>query len=290
MTEETHVWELPYATAIDLESEAYPLDIETVSHGEKPRLEMANRGKKPNVVIEKKGDTARVRVDWGDEDSIFGWFRWGRPARMTLHLPAGIGGKIAIGAGNIRIGVLDCGELRVETGAGNIHAGRITGRIDLDTSAGNIHVNDVDGGISAETSAGSIRIRVRGLEPGVHRIHSDAGSTRVDLAEGVHVDVQPNVAFGSAKVDVPSSPGAPAILQIGTSAGAVAVRPWTGERTTLPTQRGGPYRALPEPPRVTAAIEPRNVGDLERILEMVADGTLTPDQAGDLIAALPEES
>ena len=281
---DTHVWALPDAKEIDLASEAYPLDIETVSPGEKPRLEMADRGKKPNVAIEKKGDTVRVRVDWGDEDGIFGWFRWGRPARMTLHLPAGIRGKISIGAGNIRIGVLDCGDLRIETAAGNIQAGRVTGRLDLHTAAGSIQVNEIDGGISADTSAGSIKVRVRGLDPGDHRIHTDAGSSRVDLAEGVEVEVRPDVAFGSAKVDVPSRTGAAARLHIGTSAGSVAVRPWTGERTAVRTSKPlGPYRVLP------VAAEPQ-VDDLERILQMLADGKLTPDQAGELIAALPEQS
>jgi hypothetical protein len=279
---ETHVWELGDFREIELESAAYPLDVQTVDPGEAPRLEMRARGKKPNVEIDRSGDRVRVAIDW-DEGDIFGWLRWGRPARMTLHLPKGVRGRVAIGAGNVRIGVLDCEDLQVETGAGSIHAGRVTGRVALETSAGSIHVGELDGGIVARTNAGSIRVRILGLDPGTHTVHSEAGAVRVDVAEGLVLHVVPQVTFGHAKIEVRDTAGAAAVLEVGSSAGSVAVRPWAGMHG-MPQKvvEVGPYRT----PSPVTKPEKKEPGELERILEMVADGRLTPDQAGELIAAL----
>lgn len=276
---EITVWELGALRSIEFEAATFPLDVRTVEKGETPRIEMRNRGKQPNVAIEHAGDHVNVRIDWDDEDSIFGWFR--RPARMTLFLPAKVRGRVAIGAGNIRIlGELECEELAFETGAGSIHAQRVRGRMRFDTGAGSIQIEDLEGAVVARTNAGSIRVRVRHLDPGTHTVHSEAGSVRVDVAQGLPVHVIPQVAFGHVKVEIREVPDAAAHLEVGSSAGAVAVRPWPGMKASAHVDFG-PYRTSS-----LQTVKKQPSGELERILEMVADGTLTPDQAGELIAAL----
>jgi hypothetical protein len=281
-TNESQTWELGFSETpeIDLSAAGYPLDVETIEPGETPAVIVPNRGRPPQVRIHNEGNVVHVELDWDTSESILGWLKWGKPSRLIVKLPRGIRGRMKTGAGSIRVRDLRECDLALETGAGSIHAGHVTGRLALTTYAGSIHVDDAEGSVSLHTYAGSIRARIRDLDPGTHEVHSDAGSVRVELGPSTRVNVVPNVAFGHAKIDMPSYMDAAAILRVGSSAGSVSVRLWAdGSRSVRP--KGSPYR---EPaPRVF-----RNTGELERVLEMVADKKLTPDEAGEILRALGE--
>lgn len=290
-------WALPFGEVarLDLQADAFSIVVEAIGPGETPCIEIRKASRAPTVRVEREGETVRVSIRHDITGIPFiDWIPWSAASRLVVRVPPYLHARIYTGAGTIRATDLAGGDLELKTDAGTIEASRLRGNIRLFTSAGTIDGDDLAGTFDVQTDAGTVKLSIADLDPGVHRVHTSAGTVRVDLGRDVHARVEASSSFGGSRVNFPSIPDAAAVLSVTSDAGTVRVRssdhviapPRT--RAPHPREQGTPYRRneRPEPVQPIVLGEEDTNGELERVLQMVADGTLTPLDAGEILRAL----
>jgi len=305
-----HSSPLSFADAPQLELYAQlgaDLLLVPVAEGESPRLETSLP--EDGVEIAREGDITRVTIKTVDQ--IFGRWNFDVDVRLVLHVPPNLRARVRTEFGRIRAERLDEGcNLELSSAAGTIELDQVTGRMMLRTGAGKISGRALAGTFDVETAAGSVLLRIVGLEHGHHRVRTNVGAVRVDLAKGIAVKLEAHAGMGSVRCRYPSTPDAPATLELATDLGAVKVReggqqedlhgdfprweamppfpmfsgasrPWAGAWAWGKRwARGEPPRP-PPPPANTIRDE-----EMRRILSMVEQGKITAVEAEKLIRAI----
>ena len=308
-------WDLPFGdfAEIDFHADAFSVIVEPVEDGGTPRIETSHKSRKaPDIQISREGNVVRVHIGLTRGIPFIDWIPWSSGSTIVLRVPADIRGRIHTGAGTLRAHDLTGCQLELATDAGTIDAQRIQGNLRMMTAAGTIDGSDLAGTLDVETSAGTIDLSIIALDPGTHRVHTSAGTVRVDLARDIEARIEANSSFGGARVKFPSSPDAAANLVVTSDAGTVRVREshshlhrgahhheWRKHKAEWrqqhvhgnPWAKGSPYRQAPPPaaqPLVvqSAASNAVNDAELDRVLKMVAEGTLSPEDAGEILRAL----
>ncbi len=202
-------------------------------------------------------------------------------------------------AGRLRARDLDGCELSLHAEAGAVDIENVRGRILVRASAGKIEGRGLAGTFDVEANAGEIRLGIVGLDPVRHRVRTDMGAAKIELARGLAVRIEPHASVGEAKVDYPETPGAAAVARgvDGARSGARAIVQRAcdcGEtRNKVPPYREPPV-LVPEPGvasdasgAVGAPFDGSRVPEdaLERVLVMVAKEALAARRGG-LIRAL----
>jgi hypothetical protein len=308
-------WDLQFGDVaeIDFHADAFSVVIEPVENGGSPRIETSHKSRRaPDVRISREGNVVRVHIGMGRGIPFLDWIPWNAGSTIVVRVPANIRGRVHTGAGTLRARDFRECQLELVTDAGTIQAERIQGNLRMMTSAGTIDGTDLGGTLDVETSAGTIDLSILALDPGTHRVHTSAGTVRVDLARDIEVRVDANSSFGGARVKFPSSENAAANLVVTSDAGTVRVRESHSHRGSRDHQERAqwhhrraawhhhhawhqapaqsPYRQPGAPPQ--SPIEqhaPRNEAndaELDRVLKMVAEGTLSPEDAGEILRAL----
>jgi hypothetical protein len=311
-------WPLPLAQHpfLELTSDFVYLSIVPIAPGEQPFVELLGRSQH-EYKIDVRGDagTTTVRLDHAGHDprwphrihphhehhhghrrderrrehrredrwweGAFWERRFGRHARahVVAHVPANVRAKVHSAAARVDVARLAGCELTVDLDAGALTLDDIAGRIALSTSAGRIDGRGLRGSIDVSTSAGAVRLELLALDPGTHRIRTNMGAAHVELADGMPVQIDTRTAMGSSRVDAPSTRGAAAILDVEADLGAIRVsrsrRAWTPKPPIV--KADGPYRT---------AAEPQDDAEIAAILAKVADGSLSPTAARDLLRAM----
>jgi hypothetical protein len=198
--------------------------------------------------------------------------------------------KIHSAAARIDVRDLEGCALTIDADAGSITLVRVAGRLSLSTQAGRIDGRDLAGTLSVSSSAAAVRLHVLSLDAGTHRISANMGSVRIAVADGFPLRIDARTQMGSSRVEYPSTRDAAAVLDVEADLGSIRIhaseRKWKAKahaRTpdAPPPQEGSPYResAARETPHVPDA-------ELEKILARVADGSLSPAAAKELLRGL----
>jgi hypothetical protein len=314
---------LPFVSPAILEvtAPACALAIVAIQPGEAPFLESSEALAdifKPAVTLD--GGTVRVKFDFHIPQPFpFSFWDFGPKVQLTLHVPPDVKARLRLDAGRARIRGLSGCDLDIEASAGVLTLRDVTGRMRLVTGAGKITGEHLSGTIDAEANAGSIRLQVDRLATGKHRIHSTMGSVRVDLAAGQKVQIDARATMGSVRNSYPSSPGAEATLEVQTDFGSVRVVEGAGEPSSAAPEEGmfgggwwgawpgfvsrrwghpgsshhadgpspRPHRAEPSeqvpPPPAASKISEE---ELHRVLTLVQEGKLSPEEAQKLLRAM----
>lgn len=315
-------WPLPFGERpeLALTASAGAIHLVPVAPGEQPRIE-ATGALQGNLRVEVIRDREQVRVHLGGpEASPFAFWDHGPNVRVTLFVPKNVHAEVRTDVGRIRADDLDGCHLQLVTSAGTMQLSRCRGRMALRTTAGKIVGELLSGSFDVETGAGAVKLGITGLDPGRHRVRSSVGAVRVDLAEGLSVQVETHTNMGGARNTYPSTAGALAVLEVSTELGAVKVRqrsaaegategvgphsrrrgPWGRDfdpaqwaewfdmGTWMPPFLGRvPPRAPAPPPPPPPSAAP-SVGDeeLRRILSLLEQGKITAAEAEKLLRAL----
>jgi hypothetical protein len=297
---------------LDLQTDMARVSVVGIAPGEAPWLEVKSEDAEeiPPVEVEAEGGTTRVRISglargwptWPDRPLRHpnphagpGWWngpwwdpsfwdkrRWKKSFHVhaIAHVPLDVRGRVRSNAAKMHISGLTGCDLAVETDAGYLAMEDVSGTLRLSTQAGRIDAHRISGSLDITTSAGAVTAEVLALSPGTHRIRTNVGAVRLELARGMPVRVAARTTMGSTRVEFPTSEDAPALLDVEADLGAIRIveslRHWN-EAASVPA---GPYRtsASPHPPP--------NDEEIERILSRVADGSITPEAARDLLRAL----
>ncbi len=303
-------WTLPLLDhpRLELEADLARVSIVGIAAGETPWLEVESDDPHtlPLVDVEGEGATTRVRISGvhrGEPplthpapDAGPGWWkgpwwsaafwdrrRWKKAFHVNVvaHVPRDVKGAVRSNAAKMRVADLFGCDLVIETDAGYLSIEDVSGALKLATQAGRIDARRISGSIDIATNAGAVSAEVLSLAPGTHRIRSHVGSVHLELARGMPVRVAARTTMGATRVDFPTTDDAPALLDIEADLGAIRVveSPRAWEETTM---AAGPYRT----PGAAPARREQDEEEIARILTRVADGSITPEQARDLLRAL----
>jgi hypothetical protein len=315
---------LPFASPAVLEvtAPACALAVVATQPGEAPFLESSEALAdifKPAITLD--GGTVRVKFDFHIPQPFpFSFWDFGPKVQLTLHVPPDVKARLRLDAGRARIRGLSGCDLDIEASAGVLTLRDVTGRMRLVTGAGKITGEHLSGTIDAEANAGTIRLQVDRLATGKHRIHSTMGSVRLDLAAGQKVQINARAAMGSVRNSYPSSPGAEASVDVQTDFGSVRIVEGAGEPSSPAPeegmfgggwwgawpgfvsrrwghqgpwhQGGGGHSARPPRPEASEQQPPREAAskvsdeELRRILTLVQEGKLSPEEAQKLLRAM----
>ncbi|HEY1956953.1 MAG TPA: hypothetical protein VGH28_15140 [Polyangiaceae bacterium] len=287
-------WSLPLAEhpRLDLQTDIARVHVVPTAPGEAAFLEVTpdHAHAAPPVEVEGSRGTTRVRIagTWAGDPSWWSgpWWEksfWKKGFRVNVvaHLPPNVAGKIQSSAAKVTVAGLAGCDLAIGTDAGSLQIEDCSGVLRLATDAGRIDARRIAGSLDIATSAGAVTADVLSLAPGTHRIRTNVGAVRLELARGMPVRVVARTTMGATRIDFPTREDAPAVLDVEADLGAIRVvessRTWDGAAVVA----GGPYRT----PTAAPARE-RHDEEIERILERVADGSLTPEAARDLLRAL----
>jgi hypothetical protein len=299
-------WPLPLDEhpRLEIDASAAQMMIVPLAPGERPRLEALGRdAERVRADIEAGGGTTHVRVR--GEGGFLGFGRHVR-ARLVLHVPHAVDLRAHTEAGRLRVHGLRRCRLTLETEAGEVDLRDVHGALVVRTEAGRVEGEGLAGSLDVSTSAGAVRLEILHLEPGVHRVHTSVGAAHLELARGMQVRIDARTAMGVARVSYPSTREAAAVLDLVAEVGAVKVREAHARWAPIVDDvvAGGPYRApspiAPIPPAPAAgasiaeadAVRTAPLDDVEAdaalasILQRVADGSLTPKDAAELLRGL----
>lgn len=206
---------------LELSTSASELDIVPVERGGAARLETKHDAAELGIDVHQENGAVVLR--FGPAQAGWRWFQKGHHAGMTLFVPPNVRARIRNDMGSVRLLNLEGCDLDVSTSAGQIKLDGVRGRIKLQADAGEIRADNVGGTIDAACNAGSARLGITHLDAGQHRVHSNMGSVRVDLATGLRVRIEANTVMGSTRVKFPSTPDAEAVLKLHADLGSVKV-------------------------------------------------------------------
>lgn len=216
-----------------------------------------------------------------------------RQVRGTVRLETGSGSLLVEDAH---------GSVDLETGSGNVRVCRMQGpSLSLDSGGGGVQLKEIDvAELEAETGSGGIEVALMRLHPG--------GSYGISTGSGTVTAALPPTADVTVHAEAPSGRvtrtgldlrvvheergeleavlnGGQAQLRIEVGSGAIQLVPYTGP-VQAPTL--SPVGAqVVEAVKGDTALETSD--QLRRIVLMVEEGKLTPQEAEDLLRALDEE-
>lgn len=295
-------WELPLDQhpALEVTAEMAMISIVPTRLGEKPFVEVLGASR-IEVNIRGEGGTTHVHLE-----QDVGFFGFGRDkSRTVLHVPGDVRVRVRTEAGRLRAERLHGCRLTIETDAGEVQLRDVHGAMRVLTGAGKIDGEALAGSFDFATTAGAIYLDVVAFDPGKHRVTTSVGAVKVDLARGLAVNIDARTTMGTARVVYPSQRDAPAILDIEADVGAIKVRESSRLGIAVDGAERGPYRtadvvaarasapianeSTPDATSSAAAPSPnvpRDDSQLDAILRRVADGSLSPRDAGSLLRAL----
>lgn len=295
------LWEHP---TLELETDFASVSIVPIAPGEPPFCEVAGAGATPHADVTTHQGITRVRIDsvaraiedglgsgrfWEGPFWMRSRFHGHFPTHVVLHVPTTVHARVRSIGARVNVERLDGCHLEISTDAGTMQLADVRGRLVLSTNAGRIEGRSIAGSIDVSTSAGAIFMEILSLDPGQHRIHTNMGAARVDLAKGMPVRIDTRTAMGSARVDFQSVKDAPATLAVEADLGGIRVgtsrRAWAPRTDRAPSEPATPYRTAPsagdaEPPRAPSD------EDLNKVLREVAEGKLSAGDARELLRAM----
>jgi hypothetical protein len=274
-------WELPLDEhpALEVTAEMAQIALVPTLVGEKAFVEVFNPDK---VTVHVRTSPGITHVHLEQDVGFFGFGR--SKAHIVLHVPANVRASVRTEAGRLRAERLHGCQLVLETEAGEVLLDDVQGSMRVVTEAGKIVGEKLGGALDFATSAGAIFLEILALDPGKHRVVTSVGAVKLELARGLLVRIDARTTMGTSRVQFPSHREAPAILEVDAEIGAIKVRESTRLGIALDAHEGVPYRSA----RAAAPIDVAAHDDtqLEAILRRVADGSLSPKDAGSLLRAL----
>ena len=270
---------------LDFEANASQIVVVPVESGEAPCLE-GDPSTDPEVRLE--GEVVVVRPN--ARSFLAGWDLSANT--VVLRVPAHLKGRFRCDMGRAVIrGLAGC-DLEVSTQAGSLELHRVHGRMKLRAGAGQIRGEELGGTFDVDCGAGSARLGIVALDPGIHTVHSNMGSVRIELAPGIEVRIDARTVMGSTRTRYPSNPNAAAVLKLEAELGSVRISEGAGDADS----RHGDWpdwkrrweaaeAFITEPPAKPAP----SGEELRQILSMVEAGKINASEAERLIRAISGE-
>lgn len=151
------------------------------------------------------------------------------PVTLDIHLGSvtvnGASGPVSVNTSFGAIEIFDAtGNVTARTSSGAVRVHRAGGAVTASSHSGQIEVRDAAGErVTLQSSHGAIGVVLNRAQS--VRATSDDGAIKVTVPGDAPFDVHAAAHRGRTRVDVPSTPGAPNVLELSSERGEVAVVP-----------------------------------------------------------------
>ena len=268
---------------VHINSTAGRLVIRLCMPDESPAVVSIGNKTPPTLEVHRDGDQLQI-----DVKLTKGWlFRRRQGANTVVRLSAQDLDQLRIdnGYGETEVNGLAAREIRVGVGAGTVQCIQTRGSLDVNVGAGKIAVLAHSGLARADSGTGDVMLDIAELVEGDYRVDVGLGKAEVRLPAGHQVHVRASSGIGKSRIEYPSAGEDSAIrLRLNSGIGEVSVK----VRDSGPGPAEGVTPAgQPRPQRGSRQAAGRRLESEElRVLQMLEQGKITPQDAADLIAAL----
>jgi hypothetical protein len=271
--------------SVQVNQTAGKLTIRGCKEGETPGVTSIGNKSTPEIDVQRDGDRLNIDVKLNK-----GWlFRRKQGATTIIRLEDRTYDhfKIDNGYGETEVQAISADDLRVNVGAGSIQCILTRGNIDVNVGAGRVSVLSHSGLARCDSGTGDVLLDIAELAAGEYKVDVGLGRAEVRLPAGAEVHIRASSGIGKSRIEVPSAPdGAATRLRLNSGIGECVVK-------TRDAASAGPSEApvaggttRPQRTGRAAAASRRREGEEMRVLQMLEQGKISPQDAADLIAAL----
>jgi hypothetical protein len=272
---------------IQIDQTAGKLTVRTCKEGETPGIVSTGNRAVPEIGIQRDGDRLQVEIKLSK-----GWLFRRRQGATTLirlgpeHLDQL---RIDNGYGETEIQAVQADDLRVNVSAGSLQCILTRGNIDANVGAGKLSILSHSGLAKADSGTGDVLLDVAELAEGDYKVDVGLGRAEVRLPAGGQVNIKASSGIGKSRIEYPSAPdGAPTRVRVNSGIGECVVKQrdaGAGQPAAEPVRPAGqprPQRSA----RMAGAASRRREAEEMRVLQMLEQGKISPQDAADLISAL----
>ena len=276
-------------TSVQVDQTAGKLTIRACQAEEQPGVVSTGNKSAPEINITRDGERLVIEVRLSK-----GWlFRRRQGATTVVRLPnTGLAQlKVDNGYGETEVQGIEAGTLRVNVGAGSIHTILTRGSLDVGVGAGKVSVLSHSGLARCDSGTGDVLLDIAELAGGEYKVDVGLGRAEVRLPAGGQVFIKAASGIGKSRIEYPNGlEGSPTTLRLNSGIGECVVKTRdvgeaSAEAPVTPVGTPRPQRSG----RAAAASRRREAEEL-RVLQMLEQGKITPQDAADLIAALQGSS
>jgi hypothetical protein len=281
---------------VQIDQTAGKLTVRPCKEGEAPGIVSTGHKAAPEINVSRDGDRLVIEVKLSK-----GWlFRRKQGATTLIRLGNQDFDQIKIdnGYGDMEVQGVSAADLRVNIGAGSFQSILTRGSIDVNVGAGKLAVLSHSGLARCDSGTGDVLLDIAEVADGEYKVDVGLGRAEVRLPATAQVFIKASSGIGKSRIEFPSAPdSAPVRLRLNSGIGECVVKArdaaTSGSNSKsasadLPVSPAG----QPRPQRGSRATRAANRREAEemRVLQMLEQGKITPQDAADLIAALQGSS
>ncbi|MCC6269068.1 MAG: hypothetical protein IT300_15985 [Dehalococcoidia bacterium] len=274
---------------VQVDQTAGKLTIRACKEGEAPGVVSIGNKSTPEVDVHRSGDRLVIEVRLTK-----GWlFRRRQGASTIIRLGEGSFEQVRIdnGYGETEVQGISAADLRVHVGAGTVQCLLTSGSLDVSVGAGKVSVLSHSGLARCDSGTGDVLMDIAELAAGEYKVDVGLGRAEVRLPAGGEVTIKASSGIGKSRVEYPSAPE-PAMTSVRVTSGIGECIVKARDAGAGAPSRSAAFTPQPKPQRPgrAAAASRRREGEEMRVLQMLEQGKITPQDAADLIAALQGSS
>lgn len=279
---------------VQIDQTAGKLTVRPCKEGETPGIVSSGNKAAPEISASRDGDQLHIEVKLNK-----GWLfrrRQGATTLIRLGNEALEQVKIDNGYGDTEVQGVTAADIRVNIGAGSFQGILTRGMLDVNVGAGKLAVLSHSGLARCDSGTGDVLLDILEIAAGEYKVDVGLGRAEVRLPSGAQVFIKASSGIGKSRIEFPSAPDSAATrLRLNSGIGECVVKAREPGAATPPASTdAAPVTPAGQPRPQRASRATRAAGRREaeemRVLQMLEQGKITPQDAADLIAALQGSS
>lgn len=286
-----HSFSLDGITHVQIDQTAGKLTVRPCQEGETEGVVSTGNKTTPDIQVTRDGTQLTIAIKLSK-----GWlFRRRQGAITTVRLGSKPLEQLKLdnGYGETDVHSVEATDIRVNVGAGSVQCLLTRGRLDVNVGAGKVSVLSHSGTARCDSGTGDVLLDIAEVAEGDYKVDVGLGRAEVRLPAGAAIFIKAASGIGKSRIEYPSAPeSAPARLRLNSGIGEciVKVRDAGGAAPADPVRPAGQPRPQRGSRGAAAATARRREAEEMRVLQMLEQGRITPQDAADLIAALQGSS
>ncbi|GMV86527.1 MAG: hypothetical protein AMXMBFR80_23820 [Dehalococcoidia bacterium] len=278
-----HTFTLDAIRQVVVDATAGKVTVRRCAPEETPGVVSVGSKTAPALEVRRDGDRLVIEVKL-----VKGWLfrrRQGATTVVRLDDTPLESLRLVNGYGEAELNGVAADEIRVNVGAGSVQCIQTRGHLDVNVGAGKVSVLAHSGLARADSGTGDVLLDIAEVAPGDYRVDVGLGRGEARFPAGAAINIRASSGIGKIRSEYPSSgEDAPARLRINSGIGEVIVR---GREEAADAAPGVDLAGRPRPQRgARAGAERRREAEELRVLQLLEQGKISPQDAADLIAAL----
>lgn len=279
---------------LQIDQTAGKLTVRPCKEGELPGIVSSGNKAAPEISVTRDGDQLHIEVKLTK-----GWiFRRRQGATTLIRIASDPLDQVKLdnGYGDTEVQGVTATDIRVNIGAGAFQGILTRGMLDVNVGAGKLAVLSHSGLARCDSGTGDVLLDLLEVAEGEYKVDVGLGRAEVRLPTGAQVFIKASSGIGKSRIEFPSAPdSAPIRLRVNSGIGECVVKPREPGAATMPSSTA-PSPVAPagqqRPQRSSRASRAAGRREAEemRVLQLLEQGKITPQDAADLIAALQGSS